>query len=169
MGKSRVAPLKRVTIPRMELRAATIAMKLGKMIRDELEYIVTETFYWTGSWSVLGYIANDTNRLLTFVANRVQIIREASDKNQWNYINTKSNPADAASRGMKINKFLQDDIWFKGPHFLRNPESEWQVNSNEKELILPADDPEVKKTVATTTLNAVHYSPLDKLITHYSD
>ncbi|XP_046358371.2 uncharacterized protein LOC124136493 [Haliotis rufescens] len=170
MGKSRVAPLKRVTIPRMELTTATIAMKLGKMIIDELEYIVTETFYWTDSWSVLRYIASDTNRFHTFVANRVQIIRESSDKNQWNYIHTKSNPADAASRGMKVNKFLQADIWFKAPDFLRKPESEWQVNSNEKELILPADDPEVKRTVATTTFNVAHYSPLDnRLIGHYSD
>lgn len=69
LGKSRVAPLKQVTIPRMELTAATIAVKMDRMLRQELQINLEDSNFWTDSTTVLRYIENDSTRFKTFVAN----------------------------------------------------------------------------------------------------
>jgi hypothetical protein len=76
MGKSRLAPIKSVTIPRMELSAAVLATRLDKITREELSLPVDQSFFWTDSTCVLRYIENDTKRFQTFVANRVAAIRD---------------------------------------------------------------------------------------------
>ena len=97
MGKSRVAPLKPVTIPRLELTAATVSVKVGAMLESELPYDNISSTYWTDSRVVLGYINNDVRRFHMFVANRVQMIRENSDITTWRYVDSDCNPADDAS------------------------------------------------------------------------
>ncbi|XP_046570042.1 uncharacterized protein LOC124278365 [Haliotis rubra] len=99
--------------------------------------------------TVLRYISNDTSRFHTFVANRVSMIREATNKEQWNYVAGKINPADACSRGMNIDKLQKCDIWFKGPGFLGEEQREWPKNLDEAETVntLQPDDPEVKHSV----------------------
>lgn len=68
MAKSRVAPLKVTTIPRLELAAAVVFVKVSSMLKKELDYaVITETF-WTDSKVVLGYISNEARRFHTFVA-----------------------------------------------------------------------------------------------------
>ena len=100
MGKSRVAPLKITTIPRLELTAAVVSAKVDVMLQEELNYANLKQFFWTDSKVVLGYINNDAKRFHTFVANRVQIIRSNTDTKKWRHIDTKNNPADHASRGL---------------------------------------------------------------------
>jgi ribonuclease HI len=83
MGKSRLAPIKSVTIPRMELSAAVTAVKLlNKMCQVELSLPVEETLFWTDSTCVLKYLENEEKRFQTFVANRINVIREASPLEQ---------------------------------------------------------------------------------------
>ena len=123
LGKSRVAPLKSVTIPRMELTAATSLFRLCRMITREIEYSIDDIFYWTDSMSALKYIMNTKTRFHTFVANRLAVIHESSDISQWNYIETKQNPADLASRGASIEKFRRNSQWFIGPDFLWETET----------------------------------------------
>ena len=96
MGKSRLAPLKPVTIPRMELSAAVIATRLDNISRKELSLPIDQSFFWTDSTCVLRYIENQDKRFQTFVANRVATIHDASTPSQWHYVNTHSNPADDA-------------------------------------------------------------------------
>ena len=74
--------------------------------------------FWTDSQSVLMYIANEHSRYKTFVANRVATIRDATELSQWNYINSKSNPADDATRGQNANKFINNRRWLSGPDIL---------------------------------------------------
>ncbi len=102
-AKSRVAPLKRVTVPRMELTAATLSVRLSKMIVKELDSSIGAVFYWTDSMPVIKYIANEKTRFHTFVANHIEVIREASDLKQWKYIETSLNPADIASRSARAS------------------------------------------------------------------
>ena len=125
MGKSRLAPLKPMTIPRMELSAAVLSTRLDKLIREEIEYAIDSSVFWTDSTCVLRYVENDERRYQTFVANRVSAIREQSLPSQWRYVDTKLNPADDASRGMSADDIVQYTRWTKGPSFLWNDEATW--------------------------------------------
>ena len=129
MGKSRVAPLKTVTVPRLELTAATLAVKVDKQIREELDLPIHRVFFWTDSTIVLRYIRNKTKRFQTFVANRLQIIHDASSPHQWRHVPTKLNPADLASRGLDIGSKDRDrrnlQFWFNGPDFLWQDYQSW--------------------------------------------
>ena len=71
MGKSRVAPLKLVTIPRLELTAVVVAVKVDKMLQQELQIPLEQSTFWTDSTTVLRYIDRETARFKTFVANRI--------------------------------------------------------------------------------------------------
>ena len=102
MGKSRVAPLKTVTVPRLELTAATLAVKVDKQIREELDLPINRFVFWTDTTIVLRYIRNTSKRFQTFVENRLQTIHDASSPSQWRHVPTKLNPADLASRGIKM-------------------------------------------------------------------
>ncbi|XP_033099479.1 uncharacterized protein LOC117103088 [Anneissia japonica] len=122
MSKARVGPRKPTTIPRMEHVAATVSVKIATILRRELScYKNLKEHFWTDSKVVLGYIANDAKRFHTFVANRVQLIRNSNELRQWHYIGTKDNPADIASRGMEVEKLITSEIWWNGPKFLSDP------------------------------------------------
>ena len=82
MAKSRVPPTKFVSIPRLELTAASLSIKISTMLRRELTIHVTiKEYFWTDCEVVLGYINNSAKHFKIFVANRVQLIRENSDVN----------------------------------------------------------------------------------------
>ena len=168
LSKSRVAPLKQVSIPRLELAAATIAVKVNHQIHKELQLHIDSTHYWTDSTTVLQYIRNETKRFKTFVANRLAIIRDGSGSSQWMYVNTSQNPADECSRGLTVDKFLKNDRWLHGPPFLSKPQAEWPQEEPDSEL--SDEDPEVKKIqIAVHTLQVNEQKgALDRLLEYYS-
>ncbi|XP_071486966.1 uncharacterized protein [Diadema antillarum] len=168
-SKARVAPLKEVSIPRMELTAATVAVRVDHVIKQELDILIDETFFWTDSMTVLGYINNDTSRFKTFVANRVAVIRDGSKPNQWRYVESSVNPADMCSRGIEADKFLQSDVWKEGPEFLQTPDEEWLTRSEVSPSNLHVEL-ELKKTcLATEVTKEETFNPISELIHHYSD
>ncbi|XP_061569557.1 NACHT, LRR and PYD domains-containing protein 14-like [Cololabis saira] len=167
VGKARVAPLKQITIPRLELTAAVLAVRVDAMLRKELQWQLERSMFWTDSTTVLKYICNETRRFHTFVANRVSVIREATDVGQWKYVSTKINPADEASRGLTAEELLTNGRWIKGPEFLRLSESEWPVPDFEP-AVIPADDPEVKKEPAVYAIVKHLEDPTDCLIHYFS-
>ena len=170
MGKSRVAPLKQVTIPRMELTAATVSVRLNKVMEKELEIPVNQKIFWTDSMPVLGYIENETTRFHTFVANCIAVIRDGSEPSEWRYVETECNPADDASRGLSFDALSSMSSWINGPDFLWKPEEEWPkrpANSNE----VPHDDLEVKQDGVTVSTVMVKESvnTTNELISHFSN
>lgn len=169
LGKSRVAPMKQTTIPRLELTAAVLAVRVDKMLKKELSFHLETSVFWTDSTTVLKYIASETTRFLTFVANRVAIIREATDLSQWRYISTKTNPADHASRGLSADRFLTCKKWIEGPEFLLKAEKEWPKLTVEPSPI-SSDDPNVKKNVYVNavTVNDTKNATL-QLLSYFSD
>ena len=126
LGKSRIAPMKATTVPRLELTAALTSVKLICLIQRELK-VNADVLYLTDSKAVLGYIAGDQQRWPMFVANRVATIRKFSKPHQWHYIPSESNPADQASRGLKASDLLEESHWICGPNFLQNPRPTWPI------------------------------------------
>ncbi|XP_056125219.1 uncharacterized protein LOC130103060 [Rhinichthys klamathensis goyatoka] len=166
MGKARVAPLKLVTIPRMELTAAVMASRMDKLWRKELQMDLQESVFWTDSTSVLKYINNVTSRFKIFISNRVSEILKISNASQWRYVNTLTNPADLASRGVKVQSLLKTGAWLCGPDFLHEPESSWPQNPETLENTL-IGDPEVK-AVMVNAAQVEQVSPVEKLIDYFS-
>lgn len=147
IGKSRVAPLKLVSIPRLELQAAVVAVRLSRLVRRELilESNVTE-FFWSDSKVVLAYIQNDVRKFKVYVANRIQEIRDCTSLDQWRYVPSEHNPADIASRGLSAID-LVNSSWLNGPEFLRHDDKIPMLD----ELSLDPDDSEVRSNCLLTS------------------
>ena len=125
MAKSRLAPLKGSTIPRLELTGALKAVRLDKLLLEELEMSLEESVYWTDSTIVLWYLQSTEKRFQTYVANRVAKILDHTTPFQWRHVPTTENPADDASRGMAAKDLVRSERWIKGPSFLYQEESCW--------------------------------------------
>ncbi|XP_070183281.1 uncharacterized protein, partial [Littorina saxatilis] len=145
VAKARVAPLRHVTVPRLELTAAVLSVKMARFLQEELDFESIEHFFWTDSMIVLAYLKNESKRFHVFVANRVQQIRQFSQASQWNHVTTKENPADYASRGLSVSDLMTSE-WFHGPAFLSQ-----SLPESDDFFEIPDDDVEVKVCKATTS------------------
>ena len=79
LGKSRVVPKKFISVPRLKLNAGVLSVKIACLLKKDLKLEKIKEWFWTDSRVVIGYIKNDSRRFKTFVANRVQQIRETTD------------------------------------------------------------------------------------------
>ena len=133
MGKGRVAPLKQITVPRMELTAAVLSVRVDKMLKSELHLELEDSVFWTS--------ASATH---TFVANCIAVIRQKTSVSQWRFVDTKSNPADEASRGLYAKKIVESKQWIQC--FSRNSQmngrltpfisrSTWRMTKRSKEKL----------------------------------
>ena len=143
LGKARVTPKKTVSIPRLELAAATISVNIGDKLKNELEYEDIKDYYWTYGKVVLGFISNESRRFHTYVANRVQLIHEHTTPSQWHYVETALNTADEGSRGMSPKDFVEKSEWIKGPDFLKEPVESWLKEETYEDHV-DSDSPEVR-------------------------
>ncbi|XP_065059138.1 uncharacterized protein LOC135686755 [Rhopilema esculentum] len=125
-GKSRVAPVKGISIPRLELTAAEILAKLMFRVKESLEgsLVIGKKYYWTDSLNALYWI-NTTKDLKQFVDNRVNKIKCCSLPREWRFTPGVDNPADIASRGAYASSLEGNEKWFQGPAWLRLPEHTW--------------------------------------------
>lgn len=157
MAKSRVAPLKPLSVPRLELQAALVGARLAKFIEKELEIKISQRFFWSDSATVISWIRSEPRTRHVFVANRLGEIGEITRTTEWRWVPTGQNPADDATRFENNSHFI-NPRWFNGPEFLQRPESEWPVervlNTEEKTAI---HNLELRKafvyTVSTTSLD----------------
>ena len=171
-GKGRLAPLKPLTIPRLELCAAVVASQNDLMIRRELQMpeLEVQSVFWTDSVTVLCYLNNESKCFHTFVANRIQRIKNVCDPSQWHYVPSKDNPADLLTRGLTIDEFLKCNRWNIGPAFLWQPPNYWPTIPQNPTTPEFTSDPEVRRD--QTLIYAVKVQPdislLDGLCRNYS-
>ena len=118
VGKSRVAQLKFLSITRLELTAATLSVKVSRIIKEEIDVHINDEIFWTNSQIVLGNINSDVQYFKIFVANQVQQIKDKTDKRQWHYVESTNNPVDDASTGLKSRYQKKIKRWLEGPSFL---------------------------------------------------
>jgi hypothetical protein len=138
MAKAKLAPTKRMTIPRLELMASVITAKLMRYVQRELSLPDEGHSYWTDSMVALAWIKSNPNKWKQWVGNRVMYIQELSKPEMWHYCPTKENPADLPSRGMTFMDFNSSILWKHGPEWLKKDESFWpiQPKSYEEDSIL---------------------------------
>ena len=100
MGKSRLSPLKPISIPRLELFAAVIAARLTRFVNRKIDLDIEKTVLWTDSTVVLSYLKNTSKRQPVFETNCIKLIRKISSVKQWHWVSKDLNPADPFSRGL---------------------------------------------------------------------
>ncbi len=127
VAKSRVAPVKPMTIPKLELSSAVLLSKLLHTVMAELSINIADVFAWSDSTIALGWICTPPTRLKTFVANRVVELTDRIPPVNWKHVPTSSNPADIASRGIAARELIQFQLWWHGSDWLHQAPNHWPI------------------------------------------
>ena len=123
ISKTRLAPVKRVALPRLELLSCLLGAKLLQKVITILKMHDTKIFCWSDSTIAVSWIRSSANRFKPFVSNRVQIIQSITSPSSWNHCSGITNPADQATRPISFSNWNKS-LWFNGPPWL-NSISEW--------------------------------------------
>ncbi|XP_027861387.1 uncharacterized protein LOC114137071 [Xiphophorus couchianus] len=124
-ARSRVAPKRQLSIPRLELCAALTGAQLASLLTKELTLPLSKVVLWTDSTTVLTWIQSDSCHYKVFVGTRIAEIQELTDSCAWQYVTTSDNPADDLTRGKRLRDLTCPSRWACGPSFLQLPQGQW--------------------------------------------
>ncbi|TWW67283.1 hypothetical protein D4764_02G0003240 [Takifugu flavidus] len=125
MARSRVAPKRQISMPRLELCAALAGAQLAALILKELTVSISSTSLWMDSTMVLNWLRSESCRFKVFVGTRVSEIQELTQNHEWRYVDSPSNPADDVTRGKTVAELILPNRWIEGPVFLRQSSKHW--------------------------------------------
>lgn len=170
-SKTRVAPLKKETTPRLELLAALTLAKLIRSVSDSLDGVVEidEITCWSDSQVVLWWIRGKGKQYKQFVQNRVSQIRSLWSIECWRYCPTHLNPSDIASRGAKCSELASNRLWWNGPQFLMEDRAQWPANISCPATEISAAEDVKREGKSSTILNTLvcenpHHSGIGNVI-----
>ena len=150
MSKGRVAPIKAMSLPRLELMSAVLCSRLVKFVMSAL-HLDVPVFCWTDSTITLYWIKGDPHRWKTFVKNRVTEIQSLISPGNWFHCPGKDNPADLISRGVLAEQLMSASQWLKGPAWLSVPFN----NSSQEQQMLSFENCDKMEAVSCIAVNTV--------------
>ncbi|GBN03968.1 hypothetical protein AVEN_20935-1 [Araneus ventricosus] len=160
-SKSRVAPLKPITVPRLELSAVLLLGRLMHKIVPVLDLPLDKICLWTDSKIVLAWLNMQPHMLKTFVSNRVAKIQSLCSNSQWRHVSSKCNPADVLSRGADAKDLRDNDLWWQGPECLLRNITDPEVYPCPKDKTF---EQELKRNVTVSCAVTNESDFLDKLL-----
>lgn len=125
IAKSKVTPLKTVTIPRLELAAAELLSNLYLVVSKSMCLEAIPYYLWSDNTTALQWMNKPLHELKIYVANRVRRIRENTKIENWFHVRTAENPADLVSRGLLAKDIINKKLWWQGPSWLIKPQEHW--------------------------------------------
>ena len=169
-SRTRVAPIKSTSTPRLELLAALIGARVIKYLKRELPLDISATHLWSDSQCVLGWIRNTEKSYPTFITNRLIEIRQDPDV-KFHYVRTTDNPADLPSSGTTLSTVSGNPTWWNGPQWLQQSAEHWPSPTIDEPntVLLAGEGPAEADTAAdaqSTTpcgIEESKYSSFDKL------
>ncbi|XP_054719217.1 uncharacterized protein LOC129228560 [Uloborus diversus] len=127
MSKVRVAPLKKLTLPRLELLGVLVAAKLCKYLSGLFNNLSDRVILWTDSEICLCWIRGSFREWKQFVANRICLIQDLTSPSMWKFCPGLMNPADKLTKGESLSLLKNDSVWWRGPKWLASPSDEWPL------------------------------------------